>query len=320
MNPNEPPACCIPVQSREMAGEAAPATRPATSRPPGEDHGARFVAITGGPFLMGANDAAAHPADGEGPARVVTLRPFRIDAVAVSNRRFARFVDDTGYQTEAERYDWSFVFQGFVSDTHPPTRAVASTPWWRQVHSANWRRPEGPGSSISDRLDHPVIHVTHTDAMAFCDWAGCRLPTEAEWECAARGGLVQKRYPWGGDLMPGGQHQCNIWQGRFPEVNTAEDGFSATAPVNTFEPNPFGLYNMVGNTWEWCSDWFHASYHATATLEDPQGPPVGSARVMRGGSYLCHESYCFRYRVSARSCATPDTSIGHVGFRVACDA
>ncbi len=269
---------------------------------------------------MGSNDPAAHPIDGEGPVRKVTLRPFKIDRVAISNQRFARFAKATGYQTEAERYGWSFVFQGFLPDDFPPTRGVDSAPWWRQVYGANWSAPEGPGSTVDDRLDHPVVQISHADAQAYCDWAGTRLPTEAEWECAARGGLVLKRYPWGSELTPNGRHQCNIWQGNFPLTDSGEDGYVGTAPVNAFEPNAFGLYNMVGNAWEWCADWFHPSYHAKAELEDPKGPPTGTARVMRGGSYLCHASYCLRYRVSARSSASPDSGSGHVGFRVARDA
>lgn len=314
MKPDNKPACCTPVRSSDGPASLEP---PITPIRRGEDLGARFVSVEGGSFLMGSNDPAAHPADGEGPARVVTLSPFQIDAVAVSNRRFARFIDETGYQTESERFGWSFVFQGFLAQDHPPTRSVASAPWWRQVLGAHWRCPEGPDSNIHRRLDHPVVHISHADALAYCSWAGARLPTEAEWECAARGGLVQQRYPWGGELTLAGRHCCNIWQGTFPDVNTAEDGYAGTAPVDAFEPNAFGLFNMVGNAWEWCADWFHPSYHASASLENPQGPLSGSARVMRGGSYLCHESYCFRYRVSARSSASPDSGTGHVGFRLA---
>ncbi|HEY4387823.1 MAG TPA: formylglycine-generating enzyme family protein, partial [Ktedonobacteraceae bacterium] len=196
-----------------------------------------------------------------------------------------------------------------------PTRAVASAPWWRQVFGADWRHPEGKHSDISERGNHPVVHISWNDALAYCQWAGMRLPTEAEWEYAARGGLAQKRYPWGDELLPDGEHRCNIWQGTFPTTNTGDDGYLGTAPVRSFAPNGYNLYNMTGNTWEWCSDWFSPTFHRTAPRDNPQGPPMGNMKVMRGGSYLCHQSYCFRYRVAARSSNTPDSSTGNLGFR-----
>jgi formylglycine-generating enzyme required for sulfatase activity len=168
-------------------------------------------------------------------------------------------------------------------------------------------------------MDHPVVHVSWKDAVAYCRWTGKRLLTEAEWEYAARGGLVQKTYPWGNSLRPDGEHRCNIWQGRFPYSNTGEDGYMSTAPVDAYQPNGYGLYNMVGNTWEWCADWFSPSFHVHATRTNPKGPPMGGAKVMRGGSYLCHASYCNRYRVAARSSNTPDSSSGNIGFRCAAD-
>lgn len=281
---------------------------------------AGLVQLDGGTFLMGSGDGSGFPADGEGPVREVTLRPFRIDQQAVSNGRFAEFVAGTGYVTDAERFGWSFVFAGFLPAEFPPTRAVAQAPWWRQVFGADWRHPEGPHSSVSERMDHPVVHTSWNDAQAYCRWTGLRLPTEAEWEYAARGGLVQKRFPWGNELRPRGRHMCNIWQGTFPTVNTAEDGFLGTAPVDAYEPNGYGLYNLAGNVWEWCNDWFSPTWHLTAARLDPQGPATGSARVIRGGSYLCHASYCNRYRVAARSSNTPDSSTGHMGFRVAAEA
>ena len=263
---------------------------------------------------MGSDDPAAHPMDGEGPVRPVLLSPFEIDAVCVSNRRFARFVEATCYRTASEVFGWSFVFFGFFAENEQPTQAVAGAPWWRQVIGSSWRYPEGPQSTIEDRLDHPVTHISHHDAMAYCDWAGARLPTEAEWEFAARGGLEQKRFPWGDQLTPDGQHRCNIWQGEFPRHDTGEDGYRGTAPVGAFAPNEYGLFNMVGNVWEWCGDLFEPS-PATPDLRAASGSP----RVIRGGSYLCHDSYCFRYRVSARSSAPPDSATGHVGFRLARD-
>jgi formylglycine-generating enzyme required for sulfatase activity len=269
---------------------------------------------------MGTDDRRSYPADGEGPVREVRVAAFWIDPHAVSNARFAEFVAATGYVTEAERCGWSFVFAGFLPAGFPPTRAVAAAPWWRQVPGADWRHPEGPQADIAQRLDHPVVHISWNDAQAFCRWAGLRLPTEAEWEYAARGGLEQKRYPWGNQREPGGIHRMNVWQGRFPHHNTGEDGFLGTAPVDAFPPNVYGLHNMTGNVWEWCADWFSATFHLAGPRANPAGPPDGAQRVMRGGSYLCHESYCFRYRVAARSSNTPDSATGNLGFRCARDA
>jgi formylglycine-generating enzyme len=278
-----------------------------------------MVLLDGGEFLMGSEDRDGFPADGEGPVRRVTLSPFWADPVAVSNGRFAAFVHATGHLTEAERYGWSFVFGGLLPDDFPPTRGAAQAPWWRQVFGADWRHPEGPHSSVEDRMDHPVVHVAFTDALAYCAWADVRLPTEAEWEYAARGGLRQTRFPWGDELTPGGRHRCNVWQGQFPSHNTLDDGYLGTAPVDAYEPNGFGLHNVAGNVWEWCADWFHTGFHRNGPRRDPTGPPSGEAKVIRGGSYLCHHSYCTRYRVGARSSNSPDSSTGNMGLRVARD-
>ncbi len=234
--------------------------------------------------------------------REVTLKPFFIDPHAVTNERWAAFVKATGYRTEAERYSWSFVFVGLLPPGFPPTRGVVQTPWWRQVHGASWRAPEGPGSDVAARADHPVVHVSHDDAVAFCAWAGRRLPTEAEWERAARGGHEGRRFPWGDELEPGGEHRANVFQGEFPVRDTAADGFAGTAPVDAYAPNDLGLFCVVGNVWEWCAGW-----------------SAPGARPQRGGSYLCHASYCTRYRLAARTAAPPDATSGNLGFRVACD-
>ena len=283
-----------------------------------EANRATLVKLEGGTFLMGTNDPS-FPADGEGPVREVTVNSFWIDKFAVTNKAFARFAEETGYQTEAERFGWSFVFHSFLPKDHPPTQGVAGAPWWRQVYGANWQHPEGSKSNLKNRLDHPVVHVSWHDATQFAAWTGGRLPTEAEWEYAARGGLKGKTYPWGDRLSPKGKYRCNIWQGTFPDKNTAKDGFMGTAPVNAFEQNGYGLYNMVGNVWEWCSDWWSSDYHRTASRHNPKGPDSGSARVTKGGSYLCHASYCNRYRVAARTQNTPDSSTGHMGFRIVRD-
>lgn len=280
-----------------------------------------MVDLDGGRFLMGSDGGEARPDDGEGPVREVMLRPFRIDPTAVTNAQFASFVKRTGYVTEAERIGWSFVFWQFLdTEVRLACDRVSEAPWWVAVPGATWRSPEGPGSSVGDRQHHPVVHVSWNDAMAYCAWRGARLPTEAEWEYAARGGLEQRLYPWGDELLPKGVHRCNIWQGRFPERNTGDDGYLGTAPVRSYPPNRFGLYNTSGNVWEWCADWFSADFHRSGPQTDPAGPPTGSARVIRGGSYLCHHSYCNRYRVSARTSNTPDSATGNMGFRCAADA
>jgi formylglycine-generating enzyme required for sulfatase activity len=278
------------------------------------------VALAGGAFLQGADDPDGFTADGEGPIREVELSPFAIDTVAVTNERFAEFAAETGWTTDAERYGWSFVFGGLLPDEFPDTRGAAEAPWWRQVYGASWRHPEGPHSGIEDRFDHPVVHVSWRDADAFCRWAGARLPTEAEWEFAARGGLAQRRFPWGDELEPDGIHRMNVWQGTFPSQNTLEDGFLGTCAVDAYEPNGFGLHNTSGNVWEWCADWFHSTHHRLEPRpKDPTGPATGEAKAMRGGSYLCHHSYCNRYRVGARASNTPDSSTGNIGFRCVAD-
>lgn len=316
--------CCAPGRAAAPLGPArtAPpemALLPLTAAAPAAT-AAPPVSLPGGTFLMGTDDPEGFPADGEGPVRSVTLRPFRIDAHAVSNDRFAAFIADTGHVTEAERYGWSYAFARFLpAAVRRGAPRPDGAPWWCGVRGASWREPFGPGSGLAGIGSHPVVHVSWTDAAAFARWAGGRLPTEAEWEFAARGGLEQARYAWGDELTPDGKHRCNIWQGTFPTRNTAEDGYEGTAPVNAFAPNGFGLYNTAGNVWEWCADWWTTD-HPAGRRSNPAGPRTGSSRVMRGGSYLCHRSYCNRYRVAARTSNTPDSTTGNLGFRCAYDA
>lgn len=270
---------------------------------------------------MGTEDAEGFPADAEGPVRPVHLSPFAVAATAVTNAQFATFVKETGWVTDAQRFGWSYVFHLLLTDEarRAATQAMAEAPWWVVVNGADWRHPEGPGSDAAAIPNHPVVHVSWHDATAYCVWAGCRLPTEAEWEYAARGGLAGARYPWGDELTPRGEHRANIWQGRFPDVNSGEDGWVGTAPVRSYRPNGYGLYNVAGNVWEWCQDYWGTEWDLRAAPVDPRGPDEGTNRVLRGGSYLCHASYCNRYRVAARTSNSPDSSSGNTGFRCAAD-
>ena len=314
-------ACCVP--GKERAERLAESRRLADSRPRvATGSTAGMIKIEKSRFLMGTENEEGFPADGEGPIREVTLGAFHIDQYPVTNEQFRAFVRAAAYKTDAERFGWSFVFHnqlpadryaGLVEDT------VAGHEWWCKVQGADWAHPEGPDSSLEQRPHHPVTHVSWNDAAAFAAWAGKRLVREAEWELAARGGLEQKIYSWGDELTPGGKHLCNIWQGEFPSHDTAEDGYAGTCPVDAFPANGRGMYSAAGNVWEWCGDWFHPTYHVEATRVHPVGPPTGTARVMRGGSFLCHRSYCNRYRVAARTSNTPDSSTTNLGFRCARD-
>lgn len=298
----------VDISLRSSRGSA-----PQTSR---GTHAIDQAAIPAGSFTMGDASGDRNPADGEVPLHGVDLDAFQIDATTVTNDAFQRFVRETGYVTEAETFGFSAVFhlavQAADADIMGP---VAGTPWWYGVRGACWTHPGGSRSTLEGRGDHPVVHVSWNDAQAYCAWAGRRLPTEAEWEYAARGGLDGKRFPWGDDAVNADGWRANIWQGTFPSSNTLEDGFLTTAPVKTFLPNGYGLWQSVGNVWEWCDDWFSARAYTSATVRNPTGPSSGAAKVLRGGSYLCHDSYCNRYRNSARSQNTPDSSMGNAGFR-----
>lgn len=311
----EKKGCCSPAASHEDA--APPAATPGMTAA-GTASTDDMISLPGGKFLMGTDYPNGFAGDGEGPVREVALSPFWMDRFPITNARFKKFIEETGYRTEAEVFGWSFVFWAHISREHFREQVedtVAEAPWWCKVRGARWDRPEGPGTDINDRANYPAVHVSWNDCAAYARWAGKRLPTEAEWEYAARGGLEQKLYPWGDKLRPGGEHLCNIWQGEFPKLDTGEDGYAGTCPVDAFPPNGYGLYSMTGNTWEWCADWFDAEFHRTAGRDNPQGPPSGMARVIKGGSFLCHKSYCNRYRVAARTSNTPDSSLAHTGFR-----
>ncbi|GAA2902670.1 hypothetical protein Acy02nite_30440 [Actinoplanes cyaneus] len=298
-------SCCTPSPDRPAAplvlGERGTGT-----------HHVPQVTVPDQDFLMGDAHGDGHPADGEGPVHRVRVQAFDIDATAVTVADFRAFVEATGFRTDAEQYGWSAVFHLAVTDPERVAGRMAGTPWWLGVEGADWAHPGGPSSAAEN--DHPVVHVSWNDAQAYCAWAGRRLPSEAQWECAARGGRAGLRYPWG-DELPGAGWACNIWQGQFPETNTGADGWITTAPVRSFAPNDYGLYQSVGNVWEWCADWFSPRYYAQSPVDDPRGPALGTARAIRGGSYLCHDSYCNRYRNAARSSNTPDSSTGNLGFR-----
>ncbi len=309
-------SCCAPNRLT-FAPPPVAAPHPFARVSSGSTAGMRL--IEGGVFRMGNERDYGFPADGEGPVHTVELTPFWIDECTVTNDQFAAFVDATGYQTEAERFGWSFVFQGHIPEKKlrklQPPRVVGSE-WWRRIDGASWRKPEGPGSNILKRGGHPVVQVSWNDACAYAAWAGKRLPTESEWEFAARGGLPHgNRFPWGDELEPGGKHRMNVWQGTFPSKNTEADGHYGPAPARSYAPNAYGLYCMTGNVWEWCLDWFSPHAYWQSPPADPTGPMTGEKRVMRGGSYLCHASDCDRYRVDSRYSNPPDTGTTNLGFR-----
>jgi formylglycine-generating enzyme required for sulfatase activity len=328
--------CALTVALVWLIGcsNAAQAQQPRTVPP--QD----MIFIRGGEFLMGSADPMFSDAR---PVHRVRVNPFWIDATEVTNAQFERFVAATGYRTIAERPLDPADFPGVPTSQLLPGSAVFAAPaqgvaldaplqWWRYAAGANWRHPEGPGSSISDRMEHPVVHIAYDDALAYAAWAGKRLPTEAEWEYAARGGLEGKEFVWGDEFRPRGRFRANTFQGRFPDDNTVEDGYRATAPVRAFAPNGYGLYGVSGNVWEWVADWYSPDYYADLAGRsplsiDPRGPtegfdpdePAVPKRVQKGGSFLCSDDYCARYRPGARGKGEPRSTANHIGFRLVRD-
>ena len=336
--------CCESnIPSRFASLQTAVLAAPGMNNEANKTH-AGMVWIKPGTFLMGADNKQA--ADDEYPKHKVTVGGFWMDITTVTNAQFAKFVKATGYTTTAERKpDWNqlkkqlppgtpkpndsvLVAASLVFD--PPKQAVDLndyTQWWAWKKGANWKHPHGRGSSIKGKDNYPVVHISWYDAVAYCKWAGKRLPTEAEWEWAARGGLQNKIYPWGNEPVDEGKPKANTWQGHFPDRNTVKDKFYGLAPVASFAPNGYGLYDMAGNVWEWCADYYNNTYYQTISsptgVKDPKGPansydpdePYAKKRVIRGGSFLCNESYCTGYRVSRRMKSTEDSGMEHLGFR-----
>ncbi len=301
-----------------------------------------MIWIEGGEFWMGANDNEGRP--DESPQHKVKVDGFWMDVTEVTNAQFKKFVDATGYITTAERKpDWEELKKQLPAGTPkpdesvlvaaslvftPPTQPISlndASQWWSWKPGASWKHPQGPGSSIEGKDNYPAVHISWDDAMAYCKWAGKRLPTEAEWEYAARGGQ-QTKYFWGNEEPENGKPKANTWQGRFPDKNTGWDKFTGAAPVRSFAPNKYGLYDIAGNVWEWCSDWYRPDYYQSVvnqTAINPKGPSAGydpmeptvPKKVVRGGSFMCHASYCKGYRVTARMKTSPDTGLEHTGFR-----
>lgn len=301
-----------------------------------------MVWIPGGDFTMGTDEDDAY--DHERPAHEVHVDGFWMQTTEVTNARFKKFVDATGYKTIAERKPtWeelkaslppgtpapadSVLVPGSLVFFHPPAPVMLDdySQWWMYVNGADWQHPDGPSSNLEGRWDHPVTHIAYEDAVAYCKWEGTRLPTEAEWEFASRGGKERERYSWGNDLNPQGKRMANTFQGSFPVYDLKEDGFDATAPVKSFPPNNYGLYDMIGNVWEWTSDLYDVNYFKTLNkmVDNPQGSPTSfdpnepyaSKRVTKGGSYLCASDYCSNYRPSARQGASTDSGSSNIGFR-----
>ncbi|WEX08268.1 formylglycine-generating enzyme family protein [Chelativorans sp. AA-79] len=309
------------------ASRTSLASAPSAAKPDASDAFAiadarrpEIVRFSGGPSHIGTRRPEIGQ-DGEGLFRTVKLRPFAVESYLVTNARFAAFVAETGYVTEAEELGWGVVFRGLLPNPEAVLPSASSTPWWVRCDGAAWFAPEGPGSDVSERLDHPVTHISWADASAFAAWTGGRLPTEAEWEHAARGGLEDPRFPWG-DREPEDREflPCNIWQGRFPHDNTRADGWLGTSPVTAFAPNAAGLHDMAGNVWEWTSEPFMVRSQTRAARLRNEEARATKQKLMKGGSFLCHRSYCYRYRIAARSGVPADSGASNSGFRVFYDA
>jgi formylglycine-generating enzyme required for sulfatase activity len=302
-----------------------------------------MVLIPSGTFMMGSDNNES--SQDEYPKHRVEIDSFYMDITEVTNAQFKKFVDATGYVTTAERKpDWdelkktlppgtpkpsddmlvpaSLVFK----ETKGPVQLNDYSQWWNWVPDANWRHPTGPGSNLEGKDNYPVVHVSWFDAMAYCKWAGKRLPTEAEWEFAARGELINNIYPWGNEQVNDGKAKANSWEGKFPYHNEKKDGYVTSAPVKSYMPNGYGLYDMAGNVWEWCSDWYNADYYKLLENKitiNPKGPdksldpddPYTPKKSLRGGSFLCNNSYCSGYRNARRMKSSPDTGLEHTGFR-----
>lgn len=298
-------ACCQPTRAGGASAVKMPAEKGSVQRD--------TVAIPGGRALVGT-DHPVFKADGEAPLRHRRIDAFECERGAVTNKAFAKFVEETGYETEAEKFGWSFVFHLQVPAAVRLTQGVVGLEWWRRVDGACWKFPAGPeGDPAED--DHPAVHVSWNDATAYAKWCGGALPTEPEWEHAARGGLGDVPYPWG-EKAPDDEafFPCNIWQGNFPNENLELDGYFGTAPSISFEPNGYGLYNMAGNVWEWTGDPFRV--RTVSRKKRAEQESLGPRKLLKGGSYLCHHSYCTRYRIAARTGNTPDSTSSHTGFRV----
>lgn len=302
-----------------------------------------MVYIAGGEFIMGSEDQEAKKS--EGPEHPVVVSSFFMDKTEVTNAQFSAFVEATGYLTVAERpVDWEEIKKQLPPNTPKPADSMlrpgslvfAPRPgvsnlydisqWWMWKIGANWQHPSGPASNIEGLDNHPVVHIAYEDALAYAEWAGKRLPTEAEWEYASRGGQDHQAFAWGDELTPKGQYLANFWQGEFPDYNKKMDGYVKTAPVSSYPPNGYGLYDMIGNVWEWTSDWYRPDAHslcADKPCHDPKGPqssmdpldPLAPKRVTKGGSFLCSETYCSNYRPSARMATAYDSGQEHLGFR-----
>lgn len=342
----------LPSCDKEKESGTASASAPAAPPPPGLERKDGMVLLKGGSYLMGHDGTFQTPYGPktfpeEAPAHKVTVNPFWIDETEVTNAQFRKFVEATGYVTFAERQvkpedfpeearsnlpeggfgNGSIIFREDAHIEGDPNVPGRSLEWWKWVPEANWRHPAGKGSGIEGKDDYPVVCVTYEDATAYAKWAGKRLPTEAEWEFAARGGLQEKIYCWGDELKPGDRWMANTWQGEFPNKNTAEDGFTGSSPVGHYPPNGYGLHDMAGNVWELCSDLYDPTYFTDCDPDNPQGPAQwvnrdtglkndGKVhRVTKGGSFLCHVSYCMRYRPAARHSQDSESPTNHTGFR-----